>query len=448
MGVTKIWDIKVSLYKALRYVTDPNKTVLQDDTASAGAVSAAIQYAANGNKTKSGRYVTAINCNTTYAEKQFANVKARFDKRNGILAFHAYQSFADYDNITPDIAHEIGVRFAEEIWGDRFQVIVSTHLNTNCLHNHFIFNSVSFVDGKKYHDCRSAYRHMREVSDRLCAEYGLTVIQNPQRGREPVYMSQMSKAGMPTRYSMAREAIDEAIIRSKTLREFELNLRRQGYTVQLNPNRKYWTITPAGWERPIRMARLGGAYTNEKISLRIREQQAAFPFAPFQKKSLRSKQYLLLTRKDRIYKVGGFKGLYLRYCYMLGYLPKYRQKPNQVHPLLRDDLLKCEKYSRQIRLLGKYEISSKEELTFFMERKEMEKEELTDERGRLHRKSRREIPEDEIRRIQEQINTINEKLKTIRAELRLAKDIEQHADTMEEKLKQVETDKEKEMKMR
>ena len=148
MGVTKIWDIKVSLYKALRYVTDPNKTVLQDDTASAGAVSAAIQYAANGNKTQSGRYVTAMNCNTTYAEKQFANVKARFDKRNGILAFHAYQSFANYDNITPDIAHEIGVRFAEEIWGDRFQVIVSTHLNTNCLHNHFIFNSVSFVDGK------------------------------------------------------------------------------------------------------------------------------------------------------------------------------------------------------------------------------------------------------------------------------------------------------------
>ena len=111
-------------------------------------------------------------------------------------------------------------------------------------------------------------------------------------------------------------------------------------------------------------------------------------------------------------------------------------------------MLKCETYSRQIRLLGKYEISSKQELNFFIERKEMEKEELTDERGRLHRKSRREIPEDEIRRIQEQINTINEKLKTIRAELRLAKDIGQHADTMEEKLKQVETDKEKEMKMR
>ena len=83
MGVTKIWDIKVSLHKALHYVTDPNKTVLQDDTASIGAVSAAIQYAANGNKTQSRRYVTAMNCNTTYAEKQFANVKARFDKRNG-----------------------------------------------------------------------------------------------------------------------------------------------------------------------------------------------------------------------------------------------------------------------------------------------------------------------------------------------------------------------------
>ena len=74
MGVTKIWDIKVSLHKALRYVTDPNKTVLQNDAASTDAINTAIQYAANCNKTQGGRYVTAINCNMTCAEKQFANV--------------------------------------------------------------------------------------------------------------------------------------------------------------------------------------------------------------------------------------------------------------------------------------------------------------------------------------------------------------------------------------
>lgn len=448
MGVTKIWDIKVSLHKALRYVTDPNKTVLQNDAASTDAINTAIQYAANDNKTQGGRYVTAINCNATCAEKQFANVKARFDKRNGILAFHAYQSFADYDNLTPDIAHEIGVRFAEEIWGGRFQVIVSTHLNTDCLHNHFVVNSVSFVDGKKYHDSRSAYRHMREVSDRLCAEYNLTVIENPQRGCEPVYMSQLSKAGMPTRYNMAREAIDEAISISKTLREFELNLHRQGYTVQLNPKRKYWTITPKGWERPIRMARLGEAYTNEQVLLRIKERQIAFSFAPFQRKGVKPKQYLLLTRKERINKVGGLQGLYLRYCYMLGYLPKYTQNANRVHYLLRDELLKCEQYSKQARLLSKYEIGSKQDLSFFMERKEMEKEELVSRRSNLQKRMRKEIPEDEKETMQRQINTLNEELKTVRVELRLAKDIEQRSDTIEEKLKRVEADREKEMRQR
>ena len=113
------------------------------------------------------------------------------------------QSFADYDDITPDMAHEIGVKLAEELWGDRFQVIVATHLNTKCLHNHFVINSVSFADGKSIMTAEylPAYE---EVSDSICRQYGLTVIEKPtgaenlctcHRRKKPEYLQDIAWQG-------------------------------------------------------------------------------------------------------------------------------------------------------------------------------------------------------------------------------------------------------------
>ena len=101
--------------------------------------------------------------------------KRRFDKMGGIIGFHAFQSFAKGE-VTPELAHKIGVELANELWGDRFEVVVTTHLNTNCIHNHFCLNSVSFKDGKKFYDTLESYALMRETSDRLCEEYKLSVI--------------------------------------------------------------------------------------------------------------------------------------------------------------------------------------------------------------------------------------------------------------------------------
>ena len=128
MGTTKIWKVKTNLTRAIDYATDSRKTALKSD------IGNVIGYASDEGKTLSGRYVTALNCNVTYAKEQFETIKKRFGKEDGILAFHAYQSFADYDDITPDMAHEIGVKLAEELWGDRFQVIVATHLNLSLIH--------------------------------------------------------------------------------------------------------------------------------------------------------------------------------------------------------------------------------------------------------------------------------------------------------------------------
>ena len=121
MGTTKIWKVKTNLTRAIDYVMDSRKTALKGAGEESGSdIENVIGYALDGEKTFSGRYVTALNCNATYAKEQFETIKKRFGKEDGILAFHAYQSFADYDDITPDMAHEIGVKLAEELWGDRF----------------------------------------------------------------------------------------------------------------------------------------------------------------------------------------------------------------------------------------------------------------------------------------------------------------------------------------
>lgn len=439
MGTTKIWKVKTNLTRAIDYATDSRKTALKSAGERDGSdIGNVIGYASDGGKTLSGRYVTALNCNATYAKEQFETIKKRFGKEDGILAFHAYQSFADYDDITPDMAHEIGVKLAEELWGDRFQVIVATHLNTKCLHNHFVINSVSFVDGKKYHDCRSAYRHMREVSDSLCRLHGLTVIEKPTGRGEPLHLSQLEKAGMPTRYNMARQAVDEAIALSLNLREFELHLKRLGYHVQINPRRKYWTVTPKGWKKPIRLMRLGKEYTNERIMQRLYANPESVRFKSFQMPKPLKRQYLLLMRKDRIGKVGGLRGLYLKYCYMLGYLPKYTQDANKVPEILREDLLKCEKYTKQIRLLSKYEIHTDEELFSFLKQKEHEKEDITEKREVLRKEYRRVLPESEKKKLKAQIAALTSTLKDIRGEVRLAEDIKVSAEDMAKKMEQLE----------
>ena len=121
-----------------------------------------IDYAINGEKTENKLFVSGINCMPDTAFYEMKNVKKQFFKTGGIECFHGYQSFATGE-VTPEQAHEIGVKLAEELWGDKFQVVVSTHLNTDNIHNHFVLNSVSFKDGKRFCNTKKDYALMRKV---------------------------------------------------------------------------------------------------------------------------------------------------------------------------------------------------------------------------------------------------------------------------------------------
>ena len=130
---------------------------------------------------------------------------------------------------------------------------------------------MSFKDGGKFHDCRDTYKLLRETSDRICREHGLSIVDRPKGRGVSQYVYKMEKAGMPTRYNVARQSIDEAVALSLNIEEFKSELRKRGYSYRFDPQRKYWTVTPPGWKKPIRIHQLGSDYTRESIERRIFE---------------------------------------------------------------------------------------------------------------------------------------------------------------------------------
>ena len=148
MAVTKIWAVRDSLQRVLDYAANPQKTALAGD-----GLAQALHYAENDAKTRLSAegeqvlLVTGLHCRAGQAWADMRAVQRRFGKNGGTVALHAYQSFRPGE-VTPRQCHDIGVELARRVWGSRFQVLVATHQNTNCLHNHFVINSVSYVDGK------------------------------------------------------------------------------------------------------------------------------------------------------------------------------------------------------------------------------------------------------------------------------------------------------------
>lgn len=159
MAVSKLWPVTVRLATVLDYASNPEKTTKSKSkysNADYQALRDVVAYAKDGEKTERELFCEGIHCNPQTAREQFITVKEQFDKPDGIQAYHGYLSFEETD-ITPELAQQVGMAFAERMWGDRFQVLVTTHLNTEHLHCHFVVNSVSFRDGKRLQNKEKAW---------------------------------------------------------------------------------------------------------------------------------------------------------------------------------------------------------------------------------------------------------------------------------------------------
>lgn len=236
MAVTSIWAVSFHLDMAISYVLNPDKTIDKPELspeaiAARKAVGDVIDYASNGDKTEQMLYVTGINCTPESAAEEFMRTKEYWNKTDGRLAYHGYQSFLEGSGeITAKQAHLIGVRLAQELWGDRFEIVVATHLNTNHYHNHIILNSVSFRDGYKFRRTKADYWKMRNLSDRLCQEANLNIVNEPSIKRRESYTEWKAKQdGKMTVRGTIRDDIDMAIRLSHSEEEFAKAMKELGY---------------------------------------------------------------------------------------------------------------------------------------------------------------------------------------------------------------------------
>jgi hypothetical protein len=436
MATTAIWDVKDRLDRVINYATNPTKTENLDfNSPDFQGLREVLQYTAQDDKTEKQFYVTGLNCDPVSAQKQMSQTKLQFQKTDGILAFHGYQSFAPGE-ATPEIAHAIGVKLAQELWGNRFEVVVSTHLDKHHLHNHFVLNSVSFMDGKRYYDNKATYALMRQASDRLCREYSLSVIENPGQGKSKHYAEWKSEQeGKPTWRGLIRGDVDKAVASSMTFTQFIATLRKQGYEVKTGV--KYMAVRPTGKERFVRLKTLGGNYTEEAIKQRILQNCA--PKRPEVLPEPKGKRYavqgsinLKTTRK-----LTGLQALYFHYLYKMGILPKHRASNKRTHFLLREDIRYLDELTAQTKLLCTHRIENKEQLLTYQYGLEQKMESLTAARKSLYNRIRRCQDDGQIALYKQQISELSKKLFLLRKEVKLCSGILYRSEEMKRKLLQV-----------
>lgn len=433
MAITKIWPVKGDVGHVLRYVQDENKTEpgRQPDT-----LDAVLAYVGRGNKTDVQQFVSGINCAPDVVRMEMNAVKRHFGKTGGTVAFHAYQSFAPGE-VTPEEAHQIGVQLAYELWGDRFQVVIATHLDRDHLHNHFAINSVSFADGKRFHSDAKSLHHFQEVSDRLCREHGLSVIERPKQGGTRHHGEiAAEKRGISTWRSLIQSDIDQAIAASQTERQFFDTLKAMGYAYKIGQD---ISVRPPGKERFFRLQRnLGDAYSLPEIRKRLgrnppQRYKAAVPSPPVRR------HYRLKGKLPRKQK-GHLRRLYYYYCYRLGVFKKHPQSSAKMHFLLREDLQNLDKYTQEIKLLHTYHLDTDVQLSAFQGQKQQQMEGLIRQRQALRNKLRRMKDTGQIELVKQDISVLSREIAAARREVRLCSDIQQRSIQMAENLKIIRRD--------
>lgn len=419
MAIIKAFAVRKQLKKTVNYITDSEKT--DSDLARK------IDYALNSAKTFSEQflYESVINLpdvKTAYAHMQAT--KEYFGKTGGVLGYHIIQSFKPGE-ITADQCHELGRKLASEMFGAGFEIVISTHLNKEHLHNHVVVNSVSFASGKKLRFNKQSYHELQEISDELCRKYGLSVIESKAHGKS--YKEWLNeKEGKPTVRGRIRANIDQAIKESFNYGIFIANLEKRGYLIKDSPSRTYTAVKPPFGARFVRLNSLGEDYTKERIIERLSRQKS------WQRKAEpeRRKYYpCKLPQKRR--KITGLQALYLRYVYLL----KLNKKPKaKLSRYLWEDLCKFEKYKKEYQYLKTQNITTTDVLQKRIIYLKIETEKLEKLRKPLYEQKRRCVNIEQKNEIEPKLSEINCNLKELRRELRLCSEIAENTAKIKAKL--------------
>lgn len=438
MATTKIWKVQKRLDHVIDYATNEEKTRKNSNRYGMDrfdSIRQVMTYATNPDKTEKQFYTTGINCEVKDSVKQMQLVKMIYGKENGILAFHAYQSFNEGE-VTPEIAHEIGVKLANEMWGDRFQVVVSTHLNTEHLHNHFVINSVSFKDGKKYYSNLTNTALLRKTSDEICEEYGLSVL-TEKTCKSGINFENFYKKSMRDSdyYKFAKEDIDYAIKRSYTLKQFQQMLVSMGYSYYYRADKL--SVRREPYKRNIRVERaFGEEYLLENIKRRIFENDYIKSEKILPYMVVKNRYFTTRNKVKQKYKPKGIVALYYYYRYLLKLYTK-KNVQYKLTPEMRAEEKRMDEYSERIRFLCKYKIETMSDVDNIKEQKKEELQKNLNIRNRLYYKRKKLDSGIEKDRITKEIIDVTSVLTRVRKEIKLCGEFYDDVPKMKEQLSKI-----------
>ena len=363
-------------------------------------------------------FCSAIGCTLDSAFEDMCHIKRMWHKEKGVQGFHLVQSFVAGE-VTPELAHQIGQELADRLLGGRFQVVISTHLNTGHIHNHLVWNSVSIQTGKKYRSNEKSYvTGVRRISDELCRNYHLSVIdtEKSERVARPYAQWLAEQEGKPTWKTVIQQDVDAAIAASLTWKQFLRVLEQRGYTFRFD--RKYMTLKPPGKDRPVRFKTLGKNYTPEAIQRRILYPRRS---APAGKRTPPAHGLLLLLGETQPRKLTGLRALYYSYLYKVGVL---RKKPPYPSYAVREDIRKLDQRIEQAEFIFQHHVEDRVQLARLRQQAEDEIAVLLKRRQKLYRYE----PDSP------QISALTEKLRQLRHTAKLCRNIETHSVEMEQRL--------------
>ena len=378
---------------------------------------AVINYGKNGDKTDNGVLVSSVNCFVNTAYEEMALTKKFFHKENKTLGYHIIQSFKG-NEVSPKTANQIGKELAEELWGDKYQVIICTHINKENVHNHLILNSVSFVDGKKYHNSNSEIAFMKEASDNLCIKYRLSLVNTPRAEKERAFRQNHIDNFNRRDEKMQKiiTDIDDAIKSIKKYSEFKLVLKAKGYS-NIKDNGKYFSLKTPYYSRNVRIDRaFGERYSvqgiKERIYYNVKED---IPVA-----NLNKKYYKKIYTGPRINRfllqTSSFYRLYVHYLYFFGKLPT-KNEYKELTPEYYKQKRKNNMIFEEINFLTRNSFKSVKEVEIYIDKLENQLPDLKGKRELLWKKLK-SANENEKTDIFKEIKELSDRIDTIQAQKR------------------------------
>ena len=474
MATTKLWAIKgggsstgVVIKNMVDYVENPDKTTkeiyVEKNISVEATISNVINYSMQQKKTEVEKYVSAVNCSVKNAIQEMMITKSHWKTSGNRLMWHGYQSFAPGE-VTPEQAHQIGVKLAKELFGDRFEVVIATHLDRLHIHNHFVINAVSFVDGKKL-DWDTYYPQMQQISDKLCKENSLSVVMSDHNsGHYHRGAVRAETEGRPTLESIMIEDVDACILKAKDMNDFFQLMRRKGY--RINTDRMYLRIYPPGRNKCIRLDRRmrdkynqGDDYTLEGIEARITENKMRHSYSDsFISENMKDEENLqtmisedalvIPDNQDAYFTSRGIKkgvivseisAYYIRYFATMGIYPvKSMDTIVSAHYYFREDILKLDKYIDECKLLIDNNIETKDDLTRFKGEQIRLLQEMKSKRSKIQNKIRRCSDSEKKDELKVKLFKMNKEIKEQKKIVFYCNDIEKSQTDMKRKVELVE----------